>query len=607
MSASAKPATPATPFSTGVRALCLLLALPVLLLAPLYKIWPLDHLMSLALMLPGLGAIECLAETGALLYCPLTSLGEQHALTYGLPMVEVAALVRRFFPVELIAAWNLTALLVLFLAGLGAQAFFRQLGVDKWLAVPASMLFLMLPIVYAKSSYPLMLWGFALLPTWLWAQLAAWHWRSRFLAFLGLSLTLTVALFQEPYSFVMALTFGGWLTIARLVTAQRETLLDRSLRALSWVGAALLAVTLYRHYIPGGADYVVMPLDYFRGQGVDLLALMARNPDLFALGPLWGVGNLSPSLYFTDGEMTAHSYLGVALAIGLIAFVITVRPWRRVRHLVLLVAVVAAFVMALGPSLKIQSTAADRSAGDPVTFGTYLMPPEAAVTGLPHARIYEVPPFSNMRSVSRWYLLVAAGLVAMLSLVVQHLFRRGLAGAGAAVVLVLWTGVEYWPNFIQQRALGAAFGELYKDLDESLVGELDALLRPGERVVFISGERYSNEYFSTWLCARVGCRTYNVSGDKPRRISIARWPEAMRQRLTRPASAEARAELLDLGHFEVLIVPHFDMRWDSYTWPPPDERHADKRARAQAYHEVDGTSVISGKWFTVVRRASGGE
>jgi len=580
-----------------------LLALPVLLLAPIYGIWPLDHLMGMGLMLPVLGFIECLSEAEAWLYCPLASLGEPHARSYGLPVAQLAASIRRFGSVELLAAWNLASLIVLYIAGLGAQGFLRAMKVDYRVAVPASMLFLGLPVVFAKTGYPLMLWGFALLPAVLWAQLIGWQWKSHLAAFSLLAFVLTLAMFQEPYSLVMALTFGGWLAIGNLVVGgpERPGLVHRVVRALVWVAAAVSAVLLYQFYIPGGADYQTMPIEYFRGQGIDLIALIARNPDLYALGPIWGVGGLERVLYFTDGEMTAHSYLGAGLLIGLIGFLALLRPWRRLLHAVLLVSVVGAIVMALGPSLKINSTAQDRLPDDPITFDSYLMPAETAVTGLPHAFLYDVTPFSKMRSVSRWYLLVALGLVTMLSLFVQALGTRGRFGLAAAVALSAWVVVEYWPNVDKQQALGGAFGNSYRQLEAEAVGELSELLRPEERVAFISGERYRNEYFTTFLCARAACTTFNVSGDKPREIAIASWPEDMRRTLARPSEAKERAALLDRGYFDVLVVPHFDLRWNSYAWPPSEEQRLAMKSWADAYRDLDGIEVTGGRWFTTIR------
>lgn len=579
-----------------------LLALPVLVLAPIYGIWPLDRLMSLGLMLPALGAIECFARTGSWLYCPLTVGSEPHAISYGLPVVQLTSLVHRSLPFDLITSWNLTGLGLLYLGGLGTQAFLRAMGVATALAVFGSLLFLALPVIYAKSGYPLMLWGFALLPLLLWAQHRAWQVDSHLAAFAMLAVALTLGLFQEPYSLVMALTFGGWLALVQLGAGGRQRLGFGLVRTGAWLAACLVAVMLYRGYIPGGADYVTMNMDFFRGQGIDLIALIARHPELYGLGPIWGVGGLAPALFFTDGEMTAHSYLGAGLVLGLVAFLFGQRFWRSRRGLVLVLTLTGAFLMALGPSLKIHSVAEDRSAEDPVTAQTYRMPAEAAVLALPHRFIYDIPPFSYMRSVSRWYLLVALMLVTALMLGVQAIGRRGPLGLAAAGVLLTAVAVEHWPNPAHRAALSAAFAERYRQLEQDVVGELSGLVHPDERVVFLGGERLVNEFFSTFLCARAGCRTFNASTDKAHRIAMAGWPEEMRTRLDRPAQAEARARLLTQGHFDALVLSHFHLRWDSYTWPPPAgraEQMIDQWVRP--YRALDTVEVESGRWFSVVR------
>jgi len=584
----------------------LALALPVLLLAPIYGIWPLDHLMSLGLMFPALGVVECLASTGTWLYCPLASLGERHATSYGLPMIQFVSLVHRIGWFPLPVSWNLSGLLVLYLAGLGAQAFFRAMGVSAALAVLGSILFLALPVVWAKNNYPLMLWGFALLPLLLWTQYKAWQLNSHLAAFALLIAALTLGLFQEPYSLVMALTFGGWLALVKLTGSGLQGLRFALVRTGLWVVACLVAVWLYRLYIPGGADYPTMPLDFFRGQGIDLIALIARDPQLYWLGPLWGVGQLTPVLFFTDGEMTAHSYLGLGLLLGLIIFLFSDVVWRSQRRTVLILTLLGAFVMALGPSLKVNSTAADRSADDPITMQTYLMPAEAAVMDLPHQFVYELPPFNAMRSVSRWYLLVALMLVTMLMLGVQSFQSRGPVQLILAALLLLGVALEHWPNIAHRTALTGIFGNLYRQIENDLVEELQQMLRPEERVVFVGGERLNNEFFSTFLCARVGCSTYNASTDKAFAIALASWPDEMRDRLLRPAEPAARADLLQREYFDALVLSHFDLRWDSYSWPPPSEqREVMLEQWVSPYLELESVNVDVGHWFSVIRAEPG--
>ncbi|MFP4209354.1 MAG: hypothetical protein ACLFSC_11915 [Wenzhouxiangella sp.] len=593
-----KPGTGAVRWPAAV-----LLALPALMLAPLYGIWPLDGLMSLGLTLPALGAIECFAQAGTWLHCPLTVGSAPHAISYGLPVVQLTSLVHRLGPFDLLTSWNLTGLGLLYLAGLGSQAFLRAMGAAVLPAVFGSLLFLALPVVYAKSGYPLMLWGFALLPLLLWAQYRAWQLDSHWLAFGLFGMALTLGLFQEPYSLVMALTFGGWLALVQLAMAGRGQLFHRAVRAVIWLLACALAVLLYRRYIPGGADYAVMGMDFFRGQGIDLVALIARHPELYAFGPIWGVGGLAPQLFFTDGEMTAHSYLGAGLLIGAMMFAVSRRFWRSRRDLTLVLTFTGAFVMALGPSLKINSVADGRAADDPITIETYRMPAEAAIMTLPHQFIYELPPFAYMRSVSRWYVLAALMLVTMLVLGAQTLARRGgRPGLAAAVVLLAAVTAEHWPNLQYRQALVASFGELYRQMDQALVPELAGLVRPEERVVFLGGERLVNEFFSTFLCARAGCRTFNASTDKAYKIALSGWPQAMRLALDRPAEPAVRADLLAASPVDALVLSHFHLRWDSYTWPPPDGRRETMIEQwVEPYRSLDGVTVESGRWFSVVR------
>ena len=594
--------TPATPHLRPHHAI--LWALPTLLLAPLYGVWPLEGLLSLALMLPTLGTIECLADTGHLLYCPLASAGSDHAISYGLPFVVLASAVMRLASLEPLLAYQLTGLGVLGLAGWGVQGLFRALGARPAWACIGALLFLSLPIVYAKSGYPLMMWGFALMPLVLWAQVAGFRCERAWLSGVLFVVPLTLALFQEPYSFVMALTFGGWWLLTQPLNWPHIRWGRALIRSVLWVGSVAVAVALYQRYLPEGTLTDPMPLDFFRGQGIDVIAFMARHPDLFLLGPLWGVGALEPWAFFTDGEMTAHSYFGLTLLITLSLFVVWFKWWREQPALAVVLTLVGALAMALGPSLKVNDRIAVEANGPP-EVSQYMMPPEQTTLTLPHHILYTWPPFKHMRSVSRWYLMVALMAVLMAVWVVQRLAQTPGWGRPAAVALGVLALVEYAPNVDNRLARASIFGAQYDRLETELIGELRSLVGGESGVMFVSGERLKNEYFTTYLCARVGCTTFNASTDKALEAAIARWPEARREAIMTAASARARATLLHTDTIQALIIPHFDMRWNSYTWPPDEAtRQTMIETWVRPYRALDCALVTTGTWFSVIRAAS---
>lgn len=579
--------------------------LPILLLAPLYGLLPLDRMVSLALMLPTLGGIECLADTQNLLYCPLVSQGTDHAMPYGLPFTLLASIIYRAFPIELLTAYNLTGLVILYLAGLGAQAFLRAMNIRPWLALIGALFFLATPIVYAKSTYPLMMWGFVLMPSVLWLQCKFFTVRSHWLAAALISSAFTLAIFQDPYSFVMALTFGGWWLLTPFLKPAHNTWLFVVTRTVLWILGVLLSVFFYQLYLPASTTYHSMSLDFFRGQGIDLIALLARAPELYALGPFWGVGKLDPWLYFTDGEMTAHSYLGFSLVLCLLIFLCSQPWWRRQKLLVVMLTFLGASVMVLGPSLKINDQALTTIDGGPPTVSQYNMAPEMATASLPHQFIYTLPPFKYMRSVSRWYLAAMLMLIVMGLWVIQTLLNKNSLGVIAATALGMITIVEHWPNFKHRMALGAVFGSHYSTLQFDLIKELNRLVGQTSHVLFIGGEQLQNEYFSTYLCARIGCRTYNASGDKALSIASDGWPEKIRRVTLSPASAEERTHLLTDGSVNALILPHFDMRWDSYRWPPSEKtRQTMMQKWVQPYEDMPCIQVAVGTWFSVARLTS---
>ena len=582
----------------------LLWALPTLLLAPLYGVWPLEGMLSLALMLPTLGTIECLGTTPALVHCPLASMGSEHAISYGLPFALIASAVMRAAGVEPLIAYQLTGLATLGLAGWGAQGFFRALGARAIWAFFGALLFLALPIVCAKSGYPLMMWGFALLPSVLWAQILGFRSPRLDLSALLFSAPLTLALFQEPYSFVMALTFGGWWLLTQPLQWPDIHWGRAALRSLIWIASVVLAVSLYQSYIPEGTLTPPMSMDFFRGQGIDLIALIARNPELYWFGPLWGVGALPPWAFFTDGEMTAHSYFGLTLVITGVIFVTRLPWWRDSRGWAVALTFTGAVLMALGPSLKINDRIELTHEGPP-KVSQYSMPADKATQTLPHFILYTWPPFHHMRSVSRWYLLVSLMAIVMAVWALQHLSRRPGWGRPATLALVTLALIEHAPNVPHRLALADTFAQQHQRLEGDLIEELEGVIGGETGVLFISGERLTNEYFTTYLCARIGCQTFNASTDKALAAAVSRWPEPRREAVMTRVPARARARLLFDDAVQALVIPHFDMRWNSYTWPPDEAtRQAMIDQWVRPYQRLDCVSVAQGVWFSVVRATS---
>jgi hypothetical protein len=363
----------------------------------------------------------------------------------------------------------------------------------------------------------------------------------------------------------------------------------------------------YKLYIPGGADFDVMPLDFLRGQGIDLIAFFARPTRLFWLDLPWGVRDLDPSKFFSGGQSVKHSYLGIGLIVGMGVFFFCTRFWSSPRLMALPLIAVCALLLSLGPSLKANSQRNSEIA-DPRDVHNQLMPPEFAVAEMPYAFVYRVMPIKYMRSVGRWHLLSMLCAVAMAAIGLSCISRKNTASAVVATLLVAWIALEYAPDYAARAAGAAKAKASFKRFNSTAVAELNDLLKPSERVVFLGKGNIKNEYMSLYLCAQVGCRTFNAPGDKSLEIARRSWPQPLQKALNRRRPVEEQAallaNLLRSNLVDAVVLANFDLRWDSYGWKPsPVTVAATSDHLLSPYAALTDLYISKGIYFSVVRGA----
>jgi hypothetical protein len=574
-----------------------------LIVAPLYGVLPLESLPKLGISFWALGYIECISRGSEWLACPLAGLPSSQRLGFGLPMAILAATYHRILGGDVLVGFNLAGLSLLALGVSSMWWLLRMVGAHTWCAVAGALLFYSLPIVHGKADYAFLMWGFALLPFGI--ATTVLHWKSDRLLFstLLVAASSTLLMFQEPYSFVMMVSFGAAYGFVHTLFAWKKNLATALLKTGAWAASIAIAIMCYRYYLPESADYGVMPEDFFRGAGIDLIGFVARSREfLFQID--YGFNDVDPMMYFSDGEAVRHSYIGIGLLMGIGSFIFLVKFWRSAPFTGILFVAACSLLISLGPSLKINSYR-EVPPHAPIVFKDYLMPKDTAVADLPHAFIYKYPPAKYMRSVSRWFLLFALCAVVMTSIFVSRMVERKVSVVFLAVFAV-WLIVEYAPNYsLKARQIDAATRG-YKQFKEDVAGRLTDFLTKGDKVLFVGENGVRNEYLSTYLCAIGGCRTYNASSDKALEIARSSWPALLKtavdQKLSHPERAQKVALVLQERLVDVVILPHFDMRWDSYQWPPNGAVIAERAARLKkAYSGIVGVERSESTYFTVLR------
>jgi hypothetical protein len=342
-----------------------------------------------------------------------------------------------------------------------------------------------------------------------------------------------------------------------------------------------------------------MPDDFFRGQGIDLVAFFNRLDNLYYFSKIWHISITKPRLYYTDGESVFHVYLGLGLLLVVPLFIVFWKKLLIINKLLLLSGIIT-FFLSLGPSLKINNHRNNSEIKTKnISFNDYLMPKEKAVLLLPYSMIYKVSPFKYMRSVSRWLLLTILALVISLMVLLTLLWNYNVRGKVLSVLILIWIIIEYYPNYNEHLKIINRYTNEFNLFNSTALADFKNNIKTVDTVLFIQNGGLKNEYFSTYLCSNVECKTYNVSGDKALLMAEKKWPKEVYNATLKP-NKESLYKVLNSKYANVLVIPHFDMRWNSYFWPP-QESTLIKYNEFALQLKSENVDVINTKWFSYFR------
>ncbi|MDQ6658179.1 MAG: hypothetical protein M3Z00_08155 [Actinomycetota bacterium] len=568
------------------------------------------------------GLTTCVGENflGNLVRCHAVGYPASAETAFGLPYNLLAGLLQAL-GADLATATRLVWAGTLVLGLWGCRRLLDRFTEVHWIAWVGAFAFVVAPIVSGQAGYGPLQLGFILTPCYLLIDV-------RFLESLSAALgpkrivrrgiavlvVRIVALLLDPYSFVIATLLIGIVYLFWLVD---------QLRARSFGPAAVAAVTLaltgavaYLLYTSSAsvAGLTPMTIDFFRGQGVDIV------PQLVPAGSLWwsrltGLQlSILPINAYSDGHNLSDVFVGyVLLTLAVGGFILALRTrgsaacWRGI-----VVGGAACGLLALGPSLKIGDF---RNVAEPakIRAADYLMPKDAATATTPWSRLYSwLPGVDQMRALYRWELGVRIALVVLAVMALCWLARRGGRWRVVAVVaagLLVAEAVPSVPDRISatRRSLATVRG-----IQQDLIDPLRQYTKPGDRVVLYGPGGVSqgaNDYLANTVCPGLQIRCYNVGGDKAAADVVKAYPPAARRVVAQHgvrSDAENQRDLAAMfraDQLDAVVLVNFDLRWQAYSWPgPPAER---ERAAAAAATMFTGPRYVRkvGTWFTVVTTA----
>lgn len=597
---------------------------------------------------------QCLADQLPRLVttCPAVGYPEGLAVVYGYPAQLVTALLLRLTG-DLVLAADMTLATVVVMALVGARALAGLVTDRSWLAWGAAVAFLLSPVVLLQGGYGPLQLGFLLVPSYIALDIALLRRLEGAvvrrpgarggvaLALLALALVgvRTAALFLDGYSFVMALllvtvvqvvwgvrVLGGRRTLVRGVDelAPARRVLVVGVAAAVALAALVVAYGAYSTYVD--ADVLQpMPLDFFRGQGVDLLARVRPAATTWWAELTGWYPRLTDSQAYSDGHNLHDVYVSWGLVLAaLVGGAVWLRGRRRGRGsapgrarprigwLLATVAVVGLVALALGtgPSLKVGDfrSAQEVTRGVP-SFDQYLMAADQAGPATPWAHVYQsVPGVQTMRALYRWDLLVRLALVLLAAAGLHQVARRRPAVAVALGLLVLVDVLPTPANADSERAPRVVAG-----FEADAVAPLRGALQPQERVVLLNptvGGSGDNAVAANAVCIQLRLRCVNAGGDKGSAQAADSVPASVAPLLvpvttrTAPALPGQVVDALRSGELDAVVLVAYDLRANVYAWPPTPQQYAAGRTAAAALVAGRPLTVTDRGWSLVVRAAS---
>lgn len=565
---------------------------------------------STAASLADIGFAECLNNSAKAFSCLNSGYPYGNPSTFGLPVHLLTAVAARLPGVTAVEAMRLAYTMLLGFAFIGCFGFLRALFSSNWIALFGTALFLASPIVAMEGGYGPLRIGFALLPTYVYINFLAMEAFSRLqtgavkaaIWWVAAVTAHTFAMFCDGYSFIMELILCGLLWAAWLIrTLRSRHLLRAAIGAVAALLSVAIPVLLYKLYIPS-VQYDPMPLDFFRGQGIDLFMFLVPSASNWVANTTGLHHHITGQQVYSDGPSSSLVYLGYSfLACGAVSAWLLAK--RKMADRSIMVAIFAAgliaLLLSLGPALKWHDFRP--ASGASVSFDSYLMPAGNSALELGTGWVYEhVPGVKVMRALYRWQLLVRLALVVAAMAVLQKLLLNGRRSVACVLALALL--IETIPALSTLVVSGRTSDRMLNLIAEQPGEDLKHNLAPGSKVIFhqLHSGASQNQYLASYLCAKADLICYNVGGDKATELASDAWPTPVFELISGQQAAASNTQEVFAGHLaDAVVVPFFDLRMQAYSWPP--KNFPRDRIIAQVKKQFGDYEVTLTTWYAIVR------
>lgn len=522
------------------------------------------------------------------------------AIAFGLAGAWPASLLIRLglHPAD---AYSAMVALWLGLAMFSAYRIGRFFGAVRTIALLGGVVWMTMPVVWGHAGYSMLSLGIALLSFYFLTacrlfQVEGEEARITFGAVVLYFAACIVSVFMDGYTFIMFATGSSIFLIYLLVirpNIRRKLLMTVVPIHVMSFGFAYI---LFSFFI-GNSEFSGHSIDFFRSMGLDLSFIVIPTTGDLWLADLLGLSmRRTDEIYFGDASVWSTTF---ALPVILLALV----AWCQIRRTVtsangfILVAGFA-FYMALGPSLKINSTKPESLRH---IQPNYSMSSEFAVMPTGNEWISKtLPGFKVMRASYRWSALYIFAIWLIIMLCAS---RSKTSVSRIWIICFLVLTLCNLPD-LQKRLRGADLRDMFYQIDKDVISVLRHYVRPAEKVAFIP---WGNDFFANYIAPRAGFRTFNIGGDKNVEMAKVGWPSefiSLNNNIDSHSSLIA-AKMLITGTADVLVFPYFDLHLSSHSWPCPEQNLKIRKEQLQsailALRDLPYIDVMESTLFATAR------
>jgi hypothetical protein len=513
----------------------------------------------------------------------------------------------------------LTNVFFMFISFVSTYLLLKKFNINKFVSVTFSFIFLLQPFIRAHiEQYVFIGINFALLPFYILTDIYVFEKLNTtqrlinyFLLFTFFLFIRLFSLFMDGYGFIISSVFSGFLLGYFLIKNITEKKLFKSAVTLfTFVFSYVISYFLYTLSVHTSSFYV-MPIDFFRAMGVDLITLFVPHKIVYLFFNLLNFGtNYNGLNFYSDGSSVYFNYLGYTMLISSLIYILFQKKKEKY-FFVLLIAAITSFFLSLGPSLKFnnQRNVGNRSVVGTIEHEDYLMPKEKALFSFGTDFIYlKIPGIKNMRSVYRWIILFKFFFIVCSALFFDLLFKKDkiyfkILGYFLLIIIIL----EFFPNVPHYLKIYKKKYQSLSLIEKDLVIELKKYLNKGEIVYFISSD---NDFIADYLKAKLDINIYNKGGDKAIELLYNYWPYIIKKlRQYNKLDKKELIETIEAGFkkdiYDVVIFPYFNLRWASYYWPPKKDYIDNEKIKFESilkYFEKNSDYIlIKSEFFSLLR------